>query len=111
MKWYWFGLVAVIVYWLWDYSKTVKQMLRLQKLAQSYPIEFQLFVEKEEGWEVFDMSHNGKGCIKLIPEPQIGSEYYYYIKFSGSISERNAIDHLIHAFEYYIHYIRKIQQP
>lgn len=107
MKWYWYIGIFLLLYWVWDYSKTVKRMMRLQKLAQAYPVDFRLFVEKEEGWEVFESDHSGKGCIKLIPDPQIGGVYYYYIKWCGPINEPKAIDFLIRNFEHYIHDARK----
>lgn len=108
MKWYWYIGILLLMYWIWNYSKTVKRMMKLQKLAQAYPIEFRLFVKKEEGWEVFERDHDGKGCIKLIPDPQITTEYYYYIKWSGRLNESTAIDDLIKNFQYYIHNIRKM---
>ena len=107
MKWYWYIGIFLLLYWVWDYSKTVKRMMRLQKLAQTHPVDFRLFVEKEEGWEVFESDHSGKGCIKLIPDPQISSAFFYYIKWNGPLKESMAIDFLIRNFENYIYNIRK----
>lgn len=102
MKWSLYGLIAVLLYIFWGWIKTTKQMLQLQRVAQTYPVEFRVFIENEEGWEVYDMNHKGKGCIKIIPEPQISTSYYYYIKFIGPISEKDAIDFLIRNFMKYI---------
>lgn len=108
MKWYWYIGILLLLYWIWQYYKTIKQMAKLQKLAQAYPVDFRLFVEKEEGWDVYDSNHTGKGCIKLIPDPQIGSKYYYYIKFTGPISEQEAIKYLIRNFLHYMNDIGRL---
>ncbi len=108
MKWYWYIGILLLLFWILDYSKNVRRMMKLQKLAQAYSVEFRLFVEKEDGWEVFEHNHDGKGCIKLMPDPQISSVYYYYIKWNGPLNESTAIEFLIRNFESYIHNIRKM---
>lgn len=98
------GLVLVVCYFAYTWYETFKLQLRLQELAETFPIDFRLFVEKEEGWEVYDRdSHNGKGCIKLIPNPRVSWRLYYYIKFTGPIDEEQAIRFLIRGFLKYMH--------
>ena len=82
-----------------DYKKRI---LPLQTLAQTYPMDFRLFVENEEGWQTYDMGHDGKDCIMLIPNPQVTTSYYYYIKFTGPIDEKDAIRFLTRFFLKYI---------
>ena len=107
MKWYWTLLIVVIAAFLWGWIKSTKQMVKLQKMAQRYPTDFQVYVMGKEGWQYFEQDHDGKDCIKLIPDPQLENLYYYYIKYTGSGSEGRAINSLIKDFEYYIHVIRK----
>lgn len=96
-------LVLAVVCLLIGWFKNYMLYYRLQKLAESYPMDFRLFVAGEEGWTTFDSNEtDGKGCIKLIPNPVITTSYYYYIKFEGPISEKLAIKFLLSNFTRYI---------
>lgn len=96
-------LVLAVIYLLVGWVKNYMLYYRLQKCAEAYPMDFRLFVEGEEGWSTFDSNEtDGKGCIKLIPNPVITTSYYYYIKFEGPITEKLAIKFLLSSFTRYI---------
>ena len=95
-------LVLIVVYHLVGWYRTFRLHMKLQRLAQEYNMTFRAFVDGEDGWTTLDQSEDGKGCIKIIPQPQVSSMYHYYIKYTGPIDEDLAIRFLIKNFTNYI---------
>lgn len=95
-------LALFVVYLLVGWYRTFRLHMKLQQLAQEYRMTFRSFVDGEEGWTTIDQGEDSKGCIKIIPQPQVSSMYYYYIKYTGPIDESQAIRFLINNFTNYI---------
>lgn len=95
-------LALVVVYHLVGWYRTFRLHMKLQQLAQEYNMIFRAFVDGEEDWTTLDQGEGGKGCIKIIPQPQVSTMYYYYIKYTGPIDEGQAIRSLIINFLNYI---------
>lgn len=96
-------LALFVLYYVIGFVRTFILHLKLQRLAESYQNEFRYYVETTDGWQT--LSHDesdGKGCIKIIPQPAVSSMYYYYIKYDGPIRENDAIRLLINGFKHYI---------
>ena len=100
MKTIWIVLgVFAILYFVARWCKNMRLYKRLQMVAQTYPMDFRLFVDKEEGWETCsEKPEKPHEWIKLIPNPAVSSDYGYYIKFTGPVDEQTAIKYLISNF-------------
>lgn len=90
--------VVLVIYDGWRYAKSVKRMARLQRLAETHPINFRLFVAQKDDWEMSPNPENPSRWIRLIPNPQVSMEHFYYIRYTGVLSESVAIEELMNEF-------------
>ena len=70
-------LAIFVLYYVIGFVRTFMLHLKLQRLAEFYQNEFRYYVETTDGWQT--LSHDesdGKGCIKIIPQPAVSSMYY-----------------------------------
>lgn len=96
-------LAFFVLYHIISFIRRFMLHMKLQRLAETYQNEFRYYVETTDGWQTFSHDEtDGKGCIKLIPQPAVTSMYYYYVKYNGPIRENDAIKLLINGFNQYI---------